>query len=115
MKRSLIVFIGLGLLFGLVGCGGSGINAERDQDRAIVITDFLAGVEGFPGSRAQAGCVLDEVFDELDITYADARASIENNGTLFGQEFGQEEVDVDDEVMEILFLAAVDCGVNPFG
>ena len=31
MKRSLVVFVALGLLTGLVGCGGSGINVDSHE------------------------------------------------------------------------------------
>ena len=76
MKRSLVVFVALGLMTGLVGCGGSGINAEGNQDKAFVITEFIAETE-FPGTRAEAGCVLDRFIEEYDLTYAEFRAAIE--------------------------------------
>ena len=77
----MVVFVALGLLAGLVGCGGSGINAEGNQDKAFVVTEFIAGTE-FDGTRAEAECVVDELIDFLDITYAEFRAALESEHAL---------------------------------
>ena len=103
----MVVFVALGLLAGLVGCGGSGINAEGNQDKAFVVTEFIAGTE-FDGTRAEAECVVDELIDYLDITYAEFRAAIESGSGVVNQEL------TEDDFIPFFIRVAIDCGVNPY-
>ncbi len=113
MKRSMVVFVALGLLAGLVGCGGSGINAEGNQDKAFVVTEFIAGTE-FDGTRAEAECVVDELIDFLDITYAEFRAALESGPDWLTFLGGEVQELTEDDFISFFIPVAIDCGVNPY-
>tara|TARA_B110000014_G_C19500519_1_gene270407 strand:+ start:83 stop:394 length:312 start_codon:yes stop_codon:yes gene_type:complete len=101
MKRSLIVFVALGLMAGLVGCGGSGINMDSHH-RTNLINEFLysnpevdAGV---------AGCIIDHQVTALERSYA--AADIGEGLMVIPID------DVDDRQYSVLVWAAEQCGYN---
>ncbi len=80
MKRSLVVFVALGLLAGLIGCGGSDnpLNIkEQDADRAWLIQDFLDD-DSYSVDKEAAECYVDTVAEAANMSYSEIRASAEN-------------------------------------
>ena len=80
MKRSLVVFVTLGLLASLVGCGGSGnpLNIKgQDADREWLIQSILND-DSFSEGKKAAECYVDTVAEAANLTYAELRETAED-------------------------------------
>ena len=99
MKRYLVGFVALGLLAGLVGCGGSGLNMDAHLRTNLINTFLYSNPEVDAGV---AGCIIDHQVKALELSYAVA----DIGGRLMMIPID----DIDDRKYSVLVWAAEQCG-----
>ena len=100
MKRSLVAFVTLGLLTGLIGCGGSSSGSDKGSSRDELIRDAFIGEfvnnDLFEANGTQAGCYFDFLLDETGLSPEEIR----------------EGIDSDPEIEEIVIVGLSRCSIE---